>query len=112
MIIIDGLTKVCRSRRVVCYVNIHYFPELASPRLANLLGRWSEEFGDCAFSIRLVPRRRGKPPVRFNMSTSYIRSHHHPRMQLAAISLLEPSRVALEKVHVPAVYIGFTCNPT
>lgn len=73
--------------------------ELETPWLANLLGHWAQKFDHSPFSSWFIPRRRSKPPV------SVIPIHDSDdslkailRMQLAAVPLLDPAHVEMEKM--------------
>ena len=104
VIIIDGLTKVttttiCCSplKSLTCVI------ELASSRMAYLLGDWTEELDNSSLTIGLLLGRWSESPVR-PKSSSFTRvkkpNPNKYRLQLAAIPLLDPAHVKEEKARL------------
>ena len=100
VVIIDGLTKVSTYNLLHSFAYILSL-ELASPWLACVLGRRTQESHHRSLAVRIFLRWWCQPPVSI---TTFSHRLRHPdyrrtlRMQLAAIDLVQPDRVAQEKL--------------
>jgi hypothetical protein len=71
--------------------------ELASSRVACLLGDWTEEPDYSSLAIGLLLGRWGESPVRPKSLSPKKKKPNNYRLQLAAIPLLDPAHVKEEK---------------